>query len=38
MPKLEKMRAVNVLTSELVDKILNGEERLDGRRENLMCS
>ena len=31
------MGAVNVLTSVLVDKIMNGEERLDGRRENLVC-
>ena len=29
------MGAVNVLTSVLVDKIMNGEERLDERRENL---
>jgi len=38
MPKLEKIRALNVLSSVLVDKILRGEGRSDGRRENPVCS
>ena len=37
VPKLQKMGAVNILASMLVDRILSREERLDGRRENLVC-
>jgi len=33
VPKLQKMGAVNILASMLVDRILSREERLDGRRE-----
>jgi len=33
MHKLEEIEAANVLASVLVDKILRGEERLDGMEE-----
>ena len=38
MLKFEKIGAVNVEASVLVHKILKGEERLDRRRENMVCS
>jgi len=38
MPKLEKLGAVNVEAAVLVHKILKGEERLDERRENMVCT
>jgi len=38
MPKFEKLGALNVEAAVLVHKILKGGERLDERRENVVCS